>query len=81
MATGNEDNKSSPSKFQQKPKVKFDLDDIEKFLDETDEFLEFSTHSNNPSSPSIDSDLSNTSLNNGNKSTTKHYSRYFNDIT
>jgi len=83
MASSNEEKKSY-SKTQQKSKVKFDLDGsqhIDDSLDETDEFLEFSSLSNNPSSSSIDSTTNGaigyTKIlsNNENKSTTKRYLR------
>jgi hypothetical protein len=83
MASSNEEKKSS-SKLQQKSKVKFDLDGsqhIDDSLDETDEFLEFSSLSNNPSSSSIDSTTNGAIVytkilsNNENKSTTKRYLR------
>ncbi len=92
MASGS-DEKKLPSKLQQKrsqqtSKVKFDLGgsqhiyDADKSLNEVDEFLEFSSLSNNPSSSSsIDSTKNGTTLhtkilsNNENKSTTKRYLR------
>jgi hypothetical protein len=83
MASSNEEKKSS-SKLQQKSKVKFDLDGsqhIDDSLDEIDEFLEFSSLSNNPSSSSIDSTTNGAIVytkilsNNENKSTTKRYLR------
>jgi alcohol dehydrogenase YqhD (iron-dependent ADH family) len=67
MESDNEEKKSS-SKLQQTSKVKFDLDssqhndDVNKSLDETDDFFEFLPLSNNPSSSSIDSTTNGTTF-------------------
>jgi hypothetical protein len=87
MASGSEEKTSSAKLLQKRKqltsKVKFDLDgsqhidDANESLDEVDEFLEFSSLSNNPSSSSVDSTINSpkTSSNNENKSTAKRYLR------
>jgi hypothetical protein len=81
MASGTDEKKSSL-----KSKVKFDLD-CSQHTDETDEFLELSTLSNNPSLSSIDSTTNDPAVetkilpNNENKPMKKKYYRKMSGIT